>query len=320
MMEVENEDVIRRFLFGRMPEEERFEFEARFVSDSGLFEQISAVEDELIEKYVRGWMAPDEKVEFETIFLATEKRRERVTLAKVFLDQITRKGSSLTDTVEVSASNQNLGAAFRQWFSIPKFAVAGAMGLIVVLAGVWIFSALFAPSPQEVVFQPGNDAQVPPASTRSPQAVASVSPTSSTETADPTPNTVTNEQVPAVNSRPIPTPTFDQPSRTTVLALFPGVVRSGGSNNVLALPNNAKAATFLLNLPSTDYTTYTALVTDADGNTIAQFDKLRASKGSVRLVVSADKLKKGDYLIKLDGINRSGENESVADFQFRIDR
>lgn len=320
-MEKENEEIIRRFLLGKMSEEERFEFEKSFVADGQLFEQLVAVEDELIEKYVRGWMQPEERAEFEAVFLMTKRRRERIDFARTFIEQVTGKGVALTNKVEESAPKDDFFAAVLRWLSFPKVALGGAMAILVIFVGVWMFPRLFTTNRAEVAFQPDKSAQSTPVTTETTEPVNS-QPANTTETPEPTANTETIEQAPAATKTPIPTPTpaIEQPVRNPVLALFPGILRSGGSNNILSLPDNAKAATFLLNLPSTDYSTYAAIVTDADGNTIARFDKLKASKGRIRLVVTANQLKRGDYMIRLDGRNRSGENESVADFQFRIDR
>ncbi len=322
-MEIENEEIIRRFLLGQMSAEERFEFEKRFVADADLFEQITAVEDELIEKYVRGWMRPEESAEFETVFLVTKKRRDRIEFARTFIDQITGTDSSLTEAVEENAPKGDFFAAVRYWFSSPRVVMAGAMALLVVFVGVWMFSRLFAPNQPEVAFEPNNGALGTPSTIQPTEPVnSSSSPVNSTETPEPTANTETTDQVPAATKTPIatPIPAIEQPVRNPVIALFSGNLRSGGSNNVLRLSNEAKAATFILNLPTTDHSAYAAIVADADGNTIARFDKLKASKGRVRIVVSANQLQKGDYMIKLDGINVSGESESVADFQFRIER
>ncbi len=67
-MKTENEKLIERFLSGEMPEDERFDFEERFITDADLFEEVKAFEDDLIEKYVRGWMNPAEAAKFEQIF------------------------------------------------------------------------------------------------------------------------------------------------------------------------------------------------------------------------------------------------------------
>jgi hypothetical protein len=321
-MEAENENLIRRFLLGKMPEEERFEFENRFVAEADLFEQIAAVEDELIEKYVRGWMRPEESAEFETVFLVTKKRRDRIEFARIFIDQVTETDFSVTDAVEENAPKRDFFAAVRYWFSSPKVVMAGAMALLVAFVGVWMFSRLLAPNQPEVVFEPNNGDLGTPSTMKPMEPVNSSSPVNSIETPEPTANTETTDQIPAATKTPIPTqiPAIEQPVRNPVLALFSGNLRSGGSNNVLRLSNEAKAAIFILNLPTTDHSTYAAIVTDADGNTMEQFNKLKASKGRVRIVVSANRLKKGDYMIKLDGSNVSGESESVADFQFRVER
>ncbi len=316
-MEVESEEIIRRFLLGKMSEEERFEFEKRFVADADLFEQITAAEDELIDKYVRGWMRPKESAEFETVFLVTKKRRDRIEFARAFINQVT---GTMMDAVEENAPKRAYFAAIRHWLGIPKVAMAGGMAILVVFVGVWMFSRLFAPNQAEVAFQRDNGAQSTPATTK-PTEPANSPLANSTETRESSAN-VETKQVPTATKTPVPNqaPTIEQPVRNPVLALFSGNLRSGGSNNVLTLPNEANAATFILNLPSTDYSTFAAVVTDADGNKIAQFNKLKASKGRIRIVVGANQLKRGDYMIKLEGSNASGERESVADFQFRIDR
>ncbi len=315
-MEVENEEIIRRFLLGKMSQEERFEFEERFVAEADLYDQITAVEDELIEKYVRGWMLPEERAEFETVFLMTKKRRDRVEFARTFINQVT---GIVSDTVEGNAPKRAYFAAIRHWLSIPKVALAGGMAILVAIVGVWLFSRLFAPNQPEVAFQPDNGAESTPATMKPTEPVISASPANTIKTPEP-PANVETKQVPTATKTPAPTPTpaIEQPVRNPVLALFAGNLRSGGSNSVLRLSSNAKAATFLLNLPTTDHSTYAAIVTDADGNTIAQFNKLKASKGRVRIVVGANQLKQGDYMIRLDGSNVSGERESVADFQFRV--
>lgn len=103
-----------------------------------------------------------------------------------------------------------------------------------------------------------------------------------------------------------------------MLALFAGTLRSEGKTNELNLPKNAKGATLQLNLESVDYKNYQAELTDADGNVIFQSGRLTANKSKINFFIPSKNLNKGDYIIKLYGKNDSGENESAADFQFRV--
>lgn len=105
-----------------------------------------------------------------------------------------------------------------------------------------------------------------------------------------------------------------------ILALFAGTVRSNGKNNILKLPKEAKAATLQLNLESNDYKIYSAQLTDEDGDVVYQNGKLNLSKSKINFKISAKDLKRGDYIIKLSGKNDAGENELVADFQFRVNQ
>ncbi|MEK7724600.1 MAG: hypothetical protein AAB336_09655 [Acidobacteriota bacterium] len=73
--------------FPKTAEEERVDFEERFIKDAIQFEETIVIEDELIEKYIRGWMDSAERLKFEKSFLTTNRRRERVD----FTRQVIRK-------------------------------------------------------------------------------------------------------------------------------------------------------------------------------------------------------------------------------------
>lgn len=329
-MKPANEEIIRRFLLGEMAEEERFEFEEQFVAGEELFEQINVVEGELIEKYVRGWMPPEERAAFEKHFLTTERRRERVEFSREFLNRIDSEANSEAISGEEanSSAEETFFGGFRRWFLMPQF--AAAMAILVAVIGGWILFQKFGSDNQEVVRQNNSNVSETPKITITPEMIAT--PAETPEQTDVNNNSVPVEKDSAVpsNEKPMPDENIKKtpepaPTReikhsppNPVLALFPGTVRSNGKNNALKLPENSKGATFVLNLPSVDYSIYRAELVDADGNAITQIDNLKPSKKVVRLFVAASKLIKGDYLIKLNGKNPKGESESVADYQFRV--
>ena len=129
-----------------------------------------------------------------------------------------------------------------------------------------------------------------------------------------------NDKVPGPKKKPVPakSPEIKRSAPNPVFALFPGLVRSNGKTNELKLPEYSQGATFHLKIDATNYESYQAQITDADGNLIAEFNGLKSSKNGVKFFVKADKLSGGDYLIRLNGVSASGANESVADFQFRV--
>ncbi len=339
---LENEKLIQKFLYGEMPEEERFEFEERFITDANLFQRIKVSEDELIEKYVRGWMNPAERSEFEQNFPTTAKRRERIEFSRQLFNKIEeqKQKSVLVKKNERITAEESVWDKLTGLFLTPKTAMAAAFAVLVVVFGSWILYQNLGTLKTEVVKNQNSDISETPQRTFSPTPEISpenIKPESENNAENPniesveTPAENTNEliketpkpdktdevikQTPVLKKTPTP-----QTAPNPVLALFAGTLRSGGKNNVLKLPENAKGAVLLLNLESIDYKIYRAELTDADGNLLFQKDGLKANKSKINLFIPADKLTKGDYLLKLYGKNDSGENESAADFQFRVNR
>lgn len=344
-MKQENEKLIKRFLFGEMAEEERFDLEERFITDANLFEEIKIVEDDLIEKYVRGWMNPAEVSKFEKNFLTTNKRRERVEFSRQLINKLEGQKESVAVSVKKNENNSediSIWEKLAGLFSTPKIAMAGALALIIGILGSWFLYQNFNTTNKNIVKNENSENIENPIEAASARPIDSpveipktnqnnsvniednsqINANKSNENANktpqktPTPNKTTEKP----KQTPIPqkTPPISKTAPNPILALFGGTVRSEGKNNVLKLPKEAKAATLQLNLESVDYKNYSAQLTDADGNVLFQKENLKAGKSKINFNVPAKNLKRGDYIIKLFGKNESGENESVADFQFRV--
>lgn len=324
-MELENEKLIKRFLFGEMAEEERFDFEERFVTDKNLFEEIKAVEDDLIEKYVRGWMNPAEQSRFEKHFLTTEKRRDRVEFSRQFINKIAEQAVSVPvkKNAELTAENISVWDKFAAWFLTPKIAMSGALALIIAVLGSWFFYQNLRSETPEIVKNQNNENLEKPIPTLTPTPTILPEIPANNEVNNSNENVNKTPEKPEVEIEKTPTPIKTPVQKTApnpVLALFSGTVRSDGKNNVLNLPKEAKAATLQLNLESNDYKIYSAQLTDANGNVIFQRAGLNARNSKINFTIPAANLKRGDYIIKLSGRNNAGENESVADFQFRVNQ
>lgn len=346
---LEKEKTIRRFLFGEMQEEERFEFEERFILDEALFDEVKVVEDELIEKYVREWMDPAERSKFEKKFLTTSKRRERVEFSRQMISRIEeQKEAVAVKKTLVTASDETIWNELAAIFLTPKTAMAGALTLVIAVFGGWVLYRNLSDKQQVVKNENGEnptDTSTPtPQDTREtipdndqndevneniekPQDVGNQSEnqkSSSKEKRQVKQKNNSKPKKPKVKEKktpvPVKTPPIKKKARTPFLALFSGTLRSGGKNKVLTLPKEAKGATLQLNLDGVDYKIYSAQVTNADGNVVYQRGKLKARKSKITFNVPAKNLKNGDYIVKLNGKNDSGENESVADFQFRVKR
>ncbi|MGI8786343.1 MAG: hypothetical protein ACR2HG_01095 [Pyrinomonadaceae bacterium] len=323
-----DETEIRRFLLGEMPEDERSAFEARFVADESLFEQISASEDELIESYVRGTLSPDEKQNFEREFLSTELRRRRVAFARTMLDKINVKNEiAAAKKTETAVLHQSVWDSIGNFFKTPKLAFGAAFAILILAFGFWLL----------VLKSSKNDVEI----------AKQITPTPTAEIIEPNPNqnalinqnnsnnpnTNTVENIPE-NRNDLPNTNRATPKKnrnpdiqkqnskpiTPILALFAGSVCSEGKMSELNLPKNAAGANLQLNLESQDYKIYQVEIVNPDGNSIFKNGKLKARNSKINFFIPAQKLPIGDYIVKLSALNLKGETESVADYSFRVSR
>ena len=312
-IQTENNIKIQRFFFGEMAEEERFEFEQTFAVNPDLLEELRAFEADLIEKYVRGWMNAAEKLKFEQHFLNTEKRRQKVEFSRQLINELCQETND--EEEKVSIWNKIAGL-----FLTPKIAMATAFSFLILIFGGWFLVKNYETEKTEIV-KNENSANTEIKNVN--VAVTTVNSNRQSETNRST-NLETNSTNTLVNS-PTPTKT-PEPKKTPipkiapnpVLALFAGTLRDGGEINELNLPKNSNGATFRLNLKTVDYKTFQAEIADGNGKIIYRSSNLKPQKSVINLFVPAKNLDKGDYRINLYGKNPAGENESAADFQFRV--
>ena len=321
-----NEAEIRRFLLGEMPETERSAFEAQFVANESLFEQISVAEDELIESYVRGMLSTTEKTIFEREFLSTQSRRRRVAFTRSMLDKISKEteiaAAKKTETVD---ENPSVWTSLANFFKTPKLAFGSAFALLLLIFGGWFL----LPNTN----QPEIARQITPTPTA--EIIAPVQNRNSTTNQNGSDNLNTNvaeknpdnkNNLPNTNRAALNSNQNSKNQKETrvapapVLALFAGTVRGEGKMPALNLPKNAPGANLQLHLESVDYKTYSIEIINPDGNPIFKNSKLKIRNSKINFFVPAGKLPIGDYIVKLSALNPQGENESVADYAFRINR
>src|SRR5438552_9869409 len=73
---------ITRYLLGEMSEQERSEFEDRYLDDPILFEESIAAEDEMMRCYIRGDLPEAARTAFEARYLKNHGNRRRVDFTR----------------------------------------------------------------------------------------------------------------------------------------------------------------------------------------------------------------------------------------------
>ena len=134
---------IRGYLLGALDEVRRDEFEQRFLTNDGVFEELLAGEDELIDQYVSGELNKQETEMFENNFLATSERQQKVRFAKALKKYAMRHASQSEDLLQDSqaatqSSSNTLTQGWQQFFFASPWRIAAFAALILVAAvGVW---------------------------------------------------------------------------------------------------------------------------------------------------------------------------------------
>lgn len=328
---LQTEQTYRRFLLGDMLTAERDSFEQIFFEDEEMFENLLVAEDELIEAYLCGNLVNADKNKFEDVFLTTPKRRERVAFARQMLGNIKDKNTSKkTETVSLAVS---VWKGLLDLFKQPKFALGSAFAVFVLLLGGW-FLWQTSEKPVVVINTPPPTPSVSVTPTQPNVETTQVTPTPKfTENVNQANKNVNkpnyeNRQIEKeanfnkanlnINVRKPPPENVKIPVST--LALFAGGVRGDGKISQLDLPKNSPGANLQLNLESQDYNIYRTEIVDQNGDVIYQSKNAAAKKAKLYTFIPAGKLKRGDYIVKVYGKKPNGQDESVADYQFRVNQ
>ena len=315
----DNERELRRFLLGEMSENERAAFEVRFIAEDGeLFDRIGVMEDELLESYVRGTLSEGEKAKFERNFLITGERQERVAFTRAMLEELAAQKESAAQKTETAAGHSPARNFFANLFSTPRTAFAAGFAILLLVFGFWF---LFSRKPENR----GDDLARQITPTPAPSPSRQNNQNAAIDTNIYTPNRAVSNQLSTANSSAENASQNQSPKTSpkpsvAFVALFAGTVRSEGRTGELNLTKETASANFQLHLESRDYQKYRAEIVDADGRVIYRSGNLTARNFRVNVFFPTAKLQKGDYFVKLYGLNSTGAEESAADFQFRVSR
>ena len=131
-----DEQILRSYLLGALPQERAEQLEERLLKDDEIVERLSLIEDELIEDYARNALDASERQQFEKYFLSNPKRRRKLMLVRGL-----RKY-----TVDIGHVSTVDRAPARRWYFpllSPQWAAAAAV-LLVALGGFGLWRIYFS--------------------------------------------------------------------------------------------------------------------------------------------------------------------------------
>ena len=307
-----SDDKIRNYFLGKLDVPEAEDFEESTAASSELTEHAQLVEGELIVEYLRGGLSSAERDSFENNYLITEARRQKLELARIFLQNIIEKPQIAITAKSQTSVWQAVFASFQL-----KIAFAAAILLFVSIAA---FFFLHSNNKDEIAKQPTPEpATVTPETTNQANNISNSNvPKTNANSNIETPKN-SNESKPEIKPSPTATPKKFEPLQPTfaTFALLPGTLRSGGEQFV-KIPSKAAKLNLNLTLPKDTavYENYSITVKNSNSDTIFTAPNRKLPN----FTIPAAKLENDTYIIFLSGNNAVKNAESITEYTFRVRR
>lgn len=136
-----NEQLIRRYLLGNSSDVESEALEARFIENDVLFDEMSALEDELYVEYAAGELSEQERTSFESRFLRTAQDRQRAAFADAFVATTADLAAAAAPNAAAEMGRATLLQAIGAFFGISSTTVSygmAAASLLLVIGAAYL--------------------------------------------------------------------------------------------------------------------------------------------------------------------------------------
>jgi anti-sigma factor RsiW len=277
-----NEQRLRRYALGILPDAERLGLEERLVADPDLFASLKLVEDELIDEYLDHALSVSDRGHFERQLVEVQDLRQRVAVWRLLKEQ-----ANVTVS-EREVSNAGLGRWLATRFEAHPWWPGALAAALVLLVGGNIWFARSAGRLEEEL------RRVTPAASES-HAVSAPTALS-------------------------PLPTALPSGASLTLALSPTLRSPESSTPRLVIPPEAQTIRLRLELPSVAYARYSVSFVDQDGTDLLSIRNLTAEHDvhgdAVTVVLATEGLRRGDYRVRVTGSQTPGQTAKYTGWRW----
>jgi anti-sigma factor RsiW len=330
----DEENLIRRFLLGKLSAEERERVGERLFTDEEFFAQVDAFEDELIDDFARGKLSAEDRERFEQQFLITDERRERLEFAQDFHQALLE---SHPPAAEEAVNPADDDSGVWAWLGLRRALAFGiAVSLLLIGAGALLLRQVLSrrnSREQEVATQQQQQ------SNRASQNenMRAVSNTVKDKDAPTNQEPIKTSQTPLIasntqiNETPRPAENRVGSRRSTVstfaVTLEPGSLRGDGDFKKFPVPKGMKTALLKLRFEDDEEATmpdgsYSFELQNGELKTISRAENLRSSRVRggrfVTVRVPARLLTAGNYRAVLRRRAQNGQSEGVGSYYFNV--
>jgi hypothetical protein len=300
-----NESLIRKYLLGDLPAEERSRIEDEYFADADLFEELVSTENDLVDSYVRGGLSEAEKQQFERKYRTSPDRIARIGFAKA-LAQVSESEK------ETASADRNAGwNSFASFLGLlrPQLSWALAVTTVLAVVGVSLLGVQNYRLQKEL-----RDTRADATQLRQREGAL-------------------RAQIAALSTQEPPSPEGQEGSQVARLEppadlsfrLVPGVVRGGTiGQRDLVIPHNGAWMRLEMVLDRDEFKSYEAVLQSAEGKEVLRAKGLKSNsiRGNrvVRWRLSSYSVPSGDYAVRLRGERDDASVEEAESYSFRVSR
>jgi hypothetical protein len=294
-----DDELVRRYLLGDLPGDEKEALEQRLLREDDLFELAEAMEAEVLEDYARGGLTSEQQEQVSRYLAASPEGRLRLAVIR----GLAALPASRTAPTEGKLLPFPRLAADLERPQVRAAAIAAM--LVIAFGALWLAKQQPIPPGLKVANRIPAIATVTPA----------VEPTPPDRMATSTP--------PPLPSPPPPVTTTPTPSPVIFIAMLSlPSERSGTTVPSFDISDRTDIVELRLTLPEGDqgFSSYRVVLKDAADEEVTRREGLQAgrSSGRLSLQVDADQLPKGSYFLEVQGVAPDGEAEDLAFPQFEV--
>lgn len=302
--EMVDEKQICRYLLGDLKEEEQQQLEKQLMTQNDLFARLQILEDELIDEYVEDTLSPQDREGFEKRFLSNPERRQKLSFAEALRGYV----AGMHEGQQAPSFWQSLLVALRPQSLVLRYGLPMAL-LGVVAYGLWmggtirrLHSEVAQIRTQQGAWQ-AREQQLHQQLEQQRQR-----------------NQELKQQLTAAQAQH---KTSVSPSPVlAAFALMPGLVRDSGTTNRVVISSGTSLAALRLELADNRYQNYRAVLQDSEGSEIWTLNKAKPERTGtdqvVVLTLPVNILPRGDYSLKLSGVNNTGAYDPLGNYYFRV--
>lgn len=300
------EDLMRRYLLGDLPEAEQETLEQTYFADEERLAEVWEVENQLVDDYVRGRLPRAERDQFERYCLSTPFYQERVAFANGLLKSVDAEAAPAAPS---TSWRERLAAALGlsqfQW----GVALAATALLLLFAGGSWFLAERSRMQEQFAREREGRqgrerelETQIAAEREKNERLAAELA-------------RLRESQSESGNQTPAP--------RSAIFSfLLTANLTRGSEPQLLAIPRAAEQVELRILLESREHPAYVAAIRTVDGADVFSQRGLKPRVGrdsaSVAVKAPASLLPAGDYILTLAGVKASGQAEEIDRYVFKV--